>query len=770
MLRDVSAALRGRLRMWAAAAAVIGGFACLTPTGAGATGVQYRALLIGVSEYPNLKPQLQLQGPRNDVQRMRDVLVQRGVPASSITLLADGVQGAALPTRQAIINRLEELARTARPQDYIIISFGGHGSQVPVPSGHPQAVHEADGLFEVFLPRDVQGWNGSTTADGSLGNAIHDHEVRALVDRIAASGAFVWVVFDTCHSATMVRSVGTASSEVRLRQASPAELGIPAEALARAQARAAEAQIARLPPSAPPQAGKAVYFYAAQTTEATAEMPLPMGHPQRQPHGVFTHFIAQTLEGGGGMTYRQLFNQVLTRYGSVAEARSTPLMAGTQLDSPVLGLAAPAVRQWRLVGDGKLAVQAGSLTDLGVGSVVAILANAVDTPDKALGFARVTQSSLTRSELQPVEHEGKPARPAAELAKGSVAQLVRAAPSLSLTVGVDLRRCSAPCPFDAAIAQLKTRANEPPPTSRSGEAVAPRLPMVFTGPGQAANVTLTAVGARLWVLPPSLAEHSLCSQARGAARQACEAEAERSIASVVAAAGATADGLAQTLSDMLRSVAKVENLLRISALAGQSEGAQRLQTSVRFLRNGQPMTAAELTRACTTGSGERVAAAARPAQGQCLLAGDTVELNISNQGDRPVDVTVLYIDSRFGVSSMYPVGGAVNRLEAKAGIRLPLQVNDDTTGTERMVILGAEASAQRSGSVDLSFLAQATLDTVVQMRSIGRDDKASASPLEDVVSLFRSAGFGEGLLTRGMAPPSVPTRVGAQVFTWQVRR
>src|SRR3954465_262940 len=83
----------------------------------------YRALLVGVSDYPALKKDLWLEGPRNDVTRMREVAVTRGVPAQYITMLADGVQGAELPTRQHILDALDQLARTASADDYIIIQM-----------------------------------------------------------------------------------------------------------------------------------------------------------------------------------------------------------------------------------------------------------------------------------------------------------------------------------------------------------------------------------------------------------------------------------------------------------------------------------------------------------------------------------------------------------------------------------------------------------------------------------------------------------------------
>ena len=239
----------------------------------------YRALLVGVSSYPTLVDDLQLKGPKNDVLRMRALLTARGFSKGSIRVLADGVDGAALPTRAAILGALRQLADTAKPDDYILILVGGHGSQMPVPDGHPQADAESDGLFEIFLPRDVKGWrNRGSQGSGMIENAILDAEFREHIDRMSAAGAFVWAIFDTCHSATMVRSGGRAvpGSEMRLRQVSPAALGVPYGAVDRARAQAR--QRAKLPGTSSlprPQSplsrsgapGNAVYFYAAQATE-----------------------------------------------------------------------------------------------------------------------------------------------------------------------------------------------------------------------------------------------------------------------------------------------------------------------------------------------------------------------------------------------------------------------------------------------------------------------------------------------------------------------
>ena len=160
------------------------------------------ALLVGVSEYPTLEPGLQLNGgPRNDVLLFQRYLQERGVTSDNITVLTDGTRDAALPTRSAILENLSRLGEQAGPGDFVVLVFAGHGSQQPS-KDDPRI--EPDGLDEIFLPRDVGHWVGETAA---VENAITDNEFGEALDRIRARGAFVWAIFDTCHSATMTRAM-----------------------------------------------------------------------------------------------------------------------------------------------------------------------------------------------------------------------------------------------------------------------------------------------------------------------------------------------------------------------------------------------------------------------------------------------------------------------------------------------------------------------------------------------------------------------------------
>ncbi|MEM8597872.1 MAG: caspase family protein, partial [Pseudomonadota bacterium] len=103
------------------------------------------ALLVGVSDYDESIGLSDLRGPANDVRLLRDVLNERG--DFTIRVLADGVEGAEIPTRDAILNAMDGLAETVIDGDFVYIHFSGHGTQQADRGGD-----ETDGMDEVFLP------------------------------------------------------------------------------------------------------------------------------------------------------------------------------------------------------------------------------------------------------------------------------------------------------------------------------------------------------------------------------------------------------------------------------------------------------------------------------------------------------------------------------------------------------------------------------------------------------------------------------------------
>ena len=84
------------------------------------------ALLVGVSDYPNLPRRLWLRAPGNDVALMREVLLTRGFKAGDMRLLVSRAGGALEPTRQNILAAMQALQQDTRPGDRVLLYLAGH--------------------------------------------------------------------------------------------------------------------------------------------------------------------------------------------------------------------------------------------------------------------------------------------------------------------------------------------------------------------------------------------------------------------------------------------------------------------------------------------------------------------------------------------------------------------------------------------------------------------------------------------------------------------
>lgn len=305
---------------------------CSVPTLA-----QTRALLVGVSGYPSLAAERHLRGPANDVVLIRESLLRAGISAGLITTLADGVAGsAALPTKRNILSALRQSGEHAKPGDWVIVYFSGHGAQQPQPAPSrlpPGTYIEPDGLDEIFLPYDIGRWaDGKSSVEG----ALIDDEIGREFARITARGVRVWAIFDTCHAGDMAKGIGLGSDAPVSRYVPAASLGVPQGLLDAAHQRQADASRSRgLPGSSavlrtsaaqarPGRMGGVssdglVIFYASQPDEQAAEEhlvdPNPSGPnaPKKRYFGLFTYVIAQAMPTWSG-SFRQLANKVAAGY------------------------------------------------------------------------------------------------------------------------------------------------------------------------------------------------------------------------------------------------------------------------------------------------------------------------------------------------------------------------------------------------------------------------------------------------------------------------
>lgn len=678
----------------------------------GAAHAELHALLVGVSGYPTLPERMRLQGPRNDVLRMRQVLVQRGFAAEHIRLLADGVPGAPPPTRANILQALEQLADARRPGDTVFIHFAGHGSRQPAPEA------EGGGLTPIFLPLDSGTWSG---AGRTVGNAITSRELRERVDRIAERGAFVWGVFDACHSATLVR--GTERDELRYRYVDPAELGIAREDLDRAAASAlrtrgprAEAGGALDAPARPAPAarGGTAFFYATQAGELTPELPLPAGDPKRQPYGLFSFIVSRTLERAQAMSYRQLGQAVLTEYGAIVEARATPLFSGDALDKPVLGQQGVPLRQWPLQPGGPPAVAAGRLSGVVPGSVFAVLPGPLARDGERLGHLQATAVDAARAELAPLAYAGQPAPRAEALKPGQYLRLVYSPPEFALRVAFDAADCPSDCTLRDAVRRLRAEG-------------APGVELQWVDAG--ADILIRHHRGRAVFLT--------ATQQAGDARSRDEAPG---IDVRQDSRPVSAGELAERLGRGLHAIARARNLLTLAARFAADPGAGGMVATLRRSGNG---AAGELL------TPERVPE---------LRSGDMLTIEVANRGTRALDLTVLYADADHGIVNLFPSSqGESNRIEPGTQRRVEgIRINAPPVGIERLLLIAAQAEAGAERS-DFSFLQQPSL-----LRKRGNAD--------DDFHAFADAAFADHR-SRGATRPAAPSaRTTMQVFTFHVQR
>ncbi|WP_306393163.1 caspase family protein [Telluria beijingensis] len=313
---------------------------------AGAAGASERhALLVGVSSPPALPRSAWLDGPRHDVPAMRNALQAQGFAASRIVSLADGVDGAAAPTRDAILARLAHYAKTLQADDVLVIYWSGHGLLMP---GRPSLWQTPFGQQVRLLAQDarVDGRNHQLT--GTVSSADIGHAIDAL----AARRVQVVAMFDTCHAAASTRGDaglawrGLASPVLRTSPRAMSVAGRPASGASTSPPASA---------AGPRERPLFIGFFAAESLQRSAEA-LASDHPG-QARGIFTRALIAGLRDNpasylawASLTsayYRQAFDERQLP----PSARPSPVYAGAL--EHALWTAAVSPASWPVRQDGR---------------------------------------------------------------------------------------------------------------------------------------------------------------------------------------------------------------------------------------------------------------------------------------------------------------------------------------------------------------------------------------------------------------------------------
>jgi len=117
-----------------------------------------------------------LSGCEPDVEDMKDIATQQGLKVETLVT--------AQATREAVLSKLEDLAERMQKGDLLIVSYSGHGGQIP-----DQNDDETDGMDETWCLYDGE---------------LLDDELHGAWAKFKA-GVRILVFSDSCHSGTVLK-------------------------------------------------------------------------------------------------------------------------------------------------------------------------------------------------------------------------------------------------------------------------------------------------------------------------------------------------------------------------------------------------------------------------------------------------------------------------------------------------------------------------------------------------------------------------------------
>ncbi|MBT2333161.1 caspase family protein [Variovorax paradoxus] len=639
-----------------------------------------RALLVGVSELVNQPQSLWLQAPRNDVMLMRDALQKQGFAAPDITMLADGVSGAALPESRAIHDALGRLLAQSRSGDFVFLYFSGHGTRQRDSSKRYQ---EPDGLSENFLARDVRGTLGS---DNVLTGDLRDADFDAWIQAFLARNVFVASVFDTCSANSMTRGTASASATAE----GPTDDEVRWRGLRATQLLGGSLPARTAPPPAPPPAeavarARYVAFFASESHQITPELRLPRKTRNARPQGLLTWAVVEALSRRP-TTWRDLFDGVLALYPPVIDelakrfpTRELPSpVAEGNLDAPLFANSgAPASTRpvWGAQRSGdSLALKAGLLDGLALQLEVRILATLED------GSMRSAPASIAQVKLG-----------GAWLAVPAALKDVSGGAFWSIT----------PMSEPAATA-LRVRADKPLPAGLSLDYPAAIRAVNDDGSSATADVRWTDLGPagqRLELLAPLF----------GA-----------TVSSIVLPDTAA-------LRRRLQALAQLKWLAQLQAY-GKDGHLDGFDAALEVWNTDKLLRSVPVTQA----------ASMLPS----LRAGERVRLSVRNTSGRSLDLVIAGIDARGNLQSVYPDElGETNRFKRGTPEQPAVKRFDlpwlDAAGDARLLVMAVPATPYSAPRLFGVAYAQAN---VSEVRMRGGQLPAESGERQVFAALLRRSG------------------------------
>jgi hypothetical protein len=341
------------------------------------------ALLIGIDYYPpgsgsDGAHYSELRGCVNDILEVEQLLKSKLGELAVTRLLAPRPDGAQrdlaiapheVPTYDNIVAAWRRVIEAAGPDDLVYIHYSGHGGRAKTLFSEIKA----SGVDESLVPCDINQQH----------HYLRDVEMAVLLQRLVDRDIKTVVVLDSCHSGSFTRG-----DQARLRTRADGLVDLaPRHGDARASAVASFDELARMARKLETDTTGLTWKLApggrltSPLTVIAACAPTEGAYEYAPDHGTvcgaltyhWRHALAQ-VRPGAGVTYRQVFAQVLAGVQSVF-LQQTPVLLG-EPDRLVFGMDVLATRpalQVREVHHDQISLDGGAALHLDVGATLAIV-------------------------------------------------------------------------------------------------------------------------------------------------------------------------------------------------------------------------------------------------------------------------------------------------------------------------------------------------------------------------------------------------------------
>lgn len=147
------------------------------------------ALIIGVDKYPYVGT---LQGAKNDARHIYHALLKSGVPKKNLVKLEDFQA-----SRSRVEAEWNKMLQRSKPGDHLIMTFAGHGTQIPDGNGDESKQNPTDKSDETFL---LGAFDWPSPNHKRYREQLVDDQLGEWFANAIGQGRYVLFVADACNS------------------------------------------------------------------------------------------------------------------------------------------------------------------------------------------------------------------------------------------------------------------------------------------------------------------------------------------------------------------------------------------------------------------------------------------------------------------------------------------------------------------------------------------------------------------------------------------